>query len=232
MIEKNKLLGYFSKFEYFLITISLALISTAFFVFDGQNYFAYALSILGAFALILSAKGNALGVAIMIVFSVCYAIISYFNRYYGETLTYALMTLPMSIIALISWLKNPYKNKKAQVSINKITKREVLLILALMFIITIFSYPILRFFNTKNIVISTISIATSFFAVSLTYKRSPFFALAYALNDVVLMVLWFLATLENTSYVSILVCFVVFLINDLYGFYNWLRMRKQQLDNF
>ena len=75
---------------------------------------------------------------------------------------------------------------------------------------------------------STISITTSFIAAYLTFRRSPYFALAYASNDIVLIVLWVLASFKDISYISVVICFVVFLVNDLYGFISWLRMMKRQ----
>ncbi len=62
----------------------------------------------------------------------------------------------------------------------------------------------------------------------LTFRRSAYFALAYAANDVVLIVLWTMATLTDVSYLSVVICFAVFLINDIYGFISWSRMRKRQ----
>jgi nicotinamide riboside transporter PnuC len=75
---------------------------------------------------------------------------------------------------------------------------------------------------------STISITTSFIAAYLTFRRSPYFALAYASNDIVLIVLWVLASFKDISYISVVICFAVFLFNDLYGFYNWQRLEKTQ----
>ena len=69
---------------------------------------------------------------------------------------------------------------------------------------------------------------TSFVAAYLTFRRSPLYALAYAANDIVLIVLWVLASLEDISYISVTVCFVTFLVNDIYGFVSWNRMRKRQ----
>ena len=85
-------------------------------------------------------------------------------------------------------------------------------------------YFILKHFNTANIIPSTLSVATSFIAVYLTFRRSPYFALAYAANDVVLIVLWTLAAVEDISYLSVIICFILFLVNDLYGFVSWKRM--------
>ena len=76
---------------------------------------------------------------------------------------------------------------------------------------------------------STVSIATRFLAVYLTFRRSPYFALAYAANDVVLIVLWTLAALEDISYISVIICFAMFLVNDLYGYISWKRMEKRQM---
>ena len=63
----------------------------------------------------------------------------------------------------------------------------------------------------------------------LTFRRSPYFALAYAANDVVLIVMWTMAAKEDISYLSVIICFVMFLVNDLYGFVSWKRMEKRQM---
>ena len=100
---------------------------------------------------------------------------------------------------------------------------------ALTAIVTVIFYFILKYFNTANMIPSTLSVTTSFIAVCLTFRRSPYFALAYAANDVVLIVLWILAAKENISYLSVIICFVMFLVNDLYGFVSWKRMEKRQM---
>ena len=143
-------------------------------------------------------------------------------------ITYLGMTLPMCVFALVSWLKNPYKDNKSEVAVAKLKKKDIPLIIISALAVSIAFYFILKHFNTANLLPSTFSVTTSFIAAFLTYKRSPFFALAYATNDIVLIVLWVLATKEDISYISVIICFVVFLFNDLYGFSNWLRMQKRQ----
>ena len=95
-------------------------------------------------------------------------------------------------------------------------------------LVTFIFYFILKAFDTANLIVSTISIATSFSASYLMLLRSPFYALAYGMNDVVLIVLWVLASFEDASYIPMVACFVMFLANDIYGFYNWGRMKKRQ----
>ena len=166
----------------------------------------------------------------MIVFSLLYGVISYTFSYFGEMITYLGMTAPMALFALVTWLRNPYKGNRAEVAVNRIGKREYAAMYLLTGVVTLVFYFILEHFNTANIIPSTISVTTSFIAVYLTFRRSPYFALAYAANDVVLIVLWILAARENLNYLSVIICFVMFLVNDLYGFISWKRMEKRQLD--
>ena len=208
---------------------SVTLITASFFLFDRTGYLTLLASLIGVTSLIFNAKGNPFGQILMIVFSLLYGVISWTFAYYGEMITYLGMTAPMALFALISWLKNPYKGKMSEVKVNRVRGREILFSAVLTAVVTVVFYFILAAFNTANLLPSTLSVTTSFLAAYLTFRRSPYFALAYAANDVVLIVLWIMATAVNMSYLSVVVCFAVFLINDLYGFFNWLKMEKRQM---
>ena len=228
MIKIRELRNYFTKGEWFLWGVSVVLVLFAFFLFDRANYLTLVASLIGVTSLIFNAKGNPFGQFLMIIFSVMYGIISYTFSYYGEMATYLGMTAPMAIVALISWVNHPYEGNKAEVVVNRLKKQELWFLSLLTIVVTWIFYGILNYFHTVNIIPSTLSVTTSFIAVYLTFRRSPFFALAYAANDVVLIVLWTLASLENISYISVLVCFVMFLVNDFYGFISWKQMEKRQ----
>lgn len=229
IIKKIKsTLSYFTKIEITLWCISVVLISVSFFVFDTENYLTLVASLIGVTSLIFNAKGNPFGQFLMVIFSIFYGFISFNFAYYGEMATYLGMTAPMAIFALISWLKHPYNGNKAEVKINRLKLREIIFMIFLTSVVTWGFYYILKTFHTTNLIPSTISVTTSFLAVYLTFKRSAFYAVAYALNDIVLIVLWILATLSNISYLSVVTCFVVFLVNDVYGFINWSKMQKKQ----
>lgn len=224
----SKLMNYFSKSEIVLWTTSVMVIVISFCVFDRTNYMTLCASLVGVTSLIFNAKGNPFGQLLMVAFCFLYGIISYTFAYYGEMITYLGMTMPMAVFALISWLRNPYNGNKAEVKVNIISKKETLYMWIGTLVITILFYFILENFNTANIIPSTISVTTSFLAVYLTFRRSPYFALAYAANDIVLIVLWILASIYDIRYVSVVVCFIAFFANDIYGFISWQRMKHRQ----
>ena len=224
----KKFIRSFTKAEIALYFSSVLLILLSFFIFDRTNWLTLIASLVGATSLIFCAKGNPVGQVLMLVFSVLYGIISWTFSYYGEMITYLGMTAPMAVVALVSWLKNPFNGNKSEVKVNRLKAKEVVFAFALTAAVTIAFYFILRALNTSNLIPSTVSVATSFIAVYLTFRRSPYYALAYAANDVVLIVLWVLAAVEDIAYLSVIICFVMFLVNDLYGFINWKRMERRQ----
>lgn len=224
----KKVINYFSVGEIMLWVFSVALIFAAFCMFGGNGALSFIASLIGVTSILLNAKGNPLGQFLMIIFSLLYGIISYSFAYYGEMITYLGMTMPMAAFALITWLRHPYEGNRSEVQVNSISKVEVVIMFLVAAIVTAVFYFILDHFHTANIVPSTISVTTSFLAVYLTFRRSPFFSLAYAANDVVLIILWTLASMQERKYIAVMVCFAAFLLNDIYGFVNWQKMKEKQ----
>ena len=219
---------YFSMTEIMIWSISNILVTISFFLFDRSNFLILSASFIGVTYLILNAKGNPLGQALVILFSILYGIISYKFSYYGEMITYLGMTMPMAVFALISWFRNPFNGNNAEVTVGSISKAETIFMIVLSALVTVLFYFILQAFHTANILPSTLSVTTSFLAVDLTFRRNPFYAIAYAANDIVLIFLWILASLSAARYISVVVCFVVFLFNDIYSFFCWKKMEKRQ----
>lgn len=218
----------FTKFELSLWLGSLALILSAFFLSGNGDRLTLAASLIGGTALILVSKGNVLGQLLTVVFSVLYGIISYTFRYYGEMITYLGMTAPIAIASVVTWLRHAHGGNKTEVRINTLRPSEYLLSLLAGIAIMCGFYFILKAFDTNYLPLSTFSVLTSFLASYLTMRRSPYYALAYAANDLVLISLWTLASLSDPGYLPMIVCFLVFLVNDVYGFARWSRAEKRQ----
>ncbi len=221
-------LNYFTKGELVLWIISVTAIIVSFLIFDRENFLTLIASLIGVTSLIFCAKGNPFGQILIIFFSVFYGIISFTFAYYGEMITYLGMTAPMAVISLVSWLKNPYNDNKSEVKVNRINSKDIVIMICMTAVVTFVFCYILNALHTSNMIVSTISVTTSFIAVYLTFRRSPFYAIGYALNDIVLVIMWILASFADISYISVVVCFVIFLVNDIYGFISWNKMQKRQ----
>ncbi len=215
-----------TRFELCLWIVSSLVVIIASFL-SGSNILNTLASFIGVTALIFVAKGYVLGQVLTIVFAVFYGIISFYFRYYGELITYMFMTAPIAAVTVVEWIRHPYKDsKEVEVSLLSV-KRIVVMIISAAFV-TVAFYFILGALGNANLLFSTLSVTTSFIASFLTYCRSPYYAIGYSANDIVLIVLWVLASVDNISYLPMVACFVMFLVNDIYGFVNWRRMQKRQ----
>ena len=227
-MKLKKLFSYFSIFEWCL-WIGSVLAVTLSFILGGEFYYLTLLaSLVGVSSLIFIAKGNVVGQFLIILFSILYGIVSIRFRYWGEMITYLFMSLPAAVSACITWLKNPSKESKSEVMVASITKKKCILSILLSLLVTVVFYFLLRYLNTANLALSVLSVATSFLAATFLFLRSRYYALAYAANDIVLIGLWLLASLQSLSYLPMVICFVAFLCNDLYGFINWKRIQDKQ----
>ncbi len=225
-MKKNIILGL-NGFETWLWCTSAMVIVLSSIISGNFDYFSVIGSLIGITSLIYLAKGYAIGQVLMIVFSLFYGTVSFFTQYYGEMITYLCMTMPMAVVALVQWIKNPYKDTK-EVKVSKVSKKQLAVMCCLAVWVTAVFYFILKALGNASLIISTLSIATSFIAAYLTALRSPYCTLCYGCNDVVLIVLWAIASFKDPQNISMVACFATFLINDLYGFYSWKKMEKRQ----
>lgn len=219
--------GELNKFEISLWCVSLVVVILSYLISGCKDILSLSASAVGVTSLIFLARGFCIGQVLIIIFSVFYGIISYNNQYYGEMITYLCITTPIAVIALIQWIKHPYNGTK-EVEVNRISKKHIVIMSLSAIVITVLFYFILRSFGNATLIMSTVSITTSYVAAYLTAVRSPYYAFGYAANDVVLIILWIAASIEEASNIPMIACFTMFLINDLYGFYSWKKMEKKQ----
>lgn len=222
---------FFSRTDWIIYTLSIAIILLSNIFAREIDYFKVIATIIGATSLIFIAKGHFLGQIIMLVFAVFYSILSYINGYYGEIIISAGLTLPLSISSIYTWVKNPYNKGENVVKSYRLNLKDVINTILISLVVLISGFFVLRALNTNDLFVSTISLGTSFVASYLMFRRNSFYAVAFMLNDLVLIVLWSLASVNDITNLSVVFCFAMFLINDLYAFISWKIRERQQYKN-
>ena len=224
---RYQMLKDWNKLEKVLLFGSIALVSLVAVVFKSDILSTFC-SILCIITALLVAKGKNLGQVLGVIITVVYSIVSFGNGFYGEIIIYVFMMLPMYIIGIVSWMR--HQNKKTNtVEVNTIGKKEWLLVILISIGAFIGIYFLLKSFDTNELVVSTVSVVASLFAIYLQIRRSRFSFYFYIINDLILIVLWGIPVIAG----NLLVLPMVFnpainLINDSYGVYNWKRLEKRQ----
>jgi nicotinamide mononucleotide transporter PnuC len=224
----RKKIGKRTIYEITLLCVSVLAVTVAFFFQTGdKNILALVTSLCGAAGILFVSKGMVVGQYIFSVYAVLYAVLSFQNAYYGECILSAVTILPAAILAIVTWTKNP-SEERGKVKINKISRKEWLFLFLGIAAVTVGAYFLLRALQTAQLVVSTVSFVTSFSAAYLLIRRNQYYAVFYILNDVILIVLWSLAFAAGESVLPNVVGFVVFFLNDTYGFYDWRRRARLQ----
>ena len=216
-------------FEKLFLLISLIIIIVCYFLGADRNILSLITSILGVITVIFGAKGLVWAPIINLMYNIVYIILSYTQGFYGEVIIYIFFMTPINIAMIISWLKNKSKQDENIVEVNKVSKKEYIILFIVTLFVTVGFYYLLKALNTSALLISTISLIDSFIATYLLYRRCSNYALSYIVNDIILIGLWSFSLKNNGSaYLPMILSFVVFLVNDIYGFISWKKREKEQ----
>lgn len=209
---------------FLLIGTILAIVLT--FMFKG-TLIDLGYTLLYIWTALLLAKGKYSCYIVGIISTFFYAFVSYSNSYYGEVIIAMCCTLPLMVIGLINWLK--HQDSTNTVIIKEITKKELLLVLLSQAIMFTGYYFLLKVFNTNNLLVSTFSVVASIIATYLTARRSEHGFIGFIINDIILIILWSIPVIKgNTNIIPVLLCPVLLFINDIYGVYNWKKIKINQ----
>lgn len=230
-MEKIKKQKTWTLFEILFLSISITLVVGCFIFTGDRNYFSLLCSVLGIIAVLTVSKGLIWAPYINVVFNTCYAILSFTQGFYGEFIISILLMNAIYIMSIVSWLKNKGKENDKVVEVNKLSKKEYLCIALATIVATVAFYFILKALDTKELIVSTLSLIGSGVAAYLMFRRCSYYALGYIFNDIVLIIMWSLNIASNgLGYLPTVIGFVVFLVNDTYGFIHWKKEEKKQAD--
>lgn len=219
----------FSVYESVLLILSHLLILTAFFIsplVDAKtNILSTITSIVGTWGIIMISRGNYVAHYIYIVFSILYSIVSITANYYGEAIIYTFIMLPIHIFSAMSWKKNKVNSASNEVQVNKKnTKGHVVISSVICTLLSVPFYFLLVALNTENPICSTLSLSTSVLAAYFMLKRIKFFSAIFAVDDILLLVLWGVQIFQGEyQYIPTLIVCVSLLINDAYSTMCWFK---------
>lgn len=208
---------------------ALTAITVGFAVTKDRSVLSYLSSLAGITCIIINAKGNVVGQMISVAFSILYGVYSYTQHFYGEMIIYFALMTPIHLVSIYTWIKNKYKGKSHEVTVNTLKKREYAVTAAGSVAVTAAFYFLLRALHTDNLIVSTISLTTSITAAYLMLRRCEYYSLCFIANDIILIVLWSMKIpTAGLQVLPSVMCFSAFLVIDLYAFYNWRKIRKRQ----
>ena len=189
-------------------------------------------SMTGMLCVILIAKGKISNFFFGMVQTSTYAYISYSYGLYGEAMLNGLFYFPMQFIGLYMWNKNKalQKVKDEDIVIKRLTKKGWG-ILVVSVVVGAFIYMELLFYlNAQQVRIDSFAVVMSVAAQILMTLRFAEQWIMWVLVNMLSIVLWIVTlTQSDGNDYTMLVMWTAFLVNSIYGWYNWEKLAKQSL---
>ncbi|WP_010280933.1 nicotinamide riboside transporter PnuC [Bacillus timonensis] len=201
-----------------------------FFVWD-DTILGFITSISGMLCVVLVAKGKISNYYFGIIQTGTYAYIAYGYGLYGEVMLNALFYFPLQFVGLYLWNKHK-TNQNVQgeeIRVSVLTKKGWTLTITSFLVIFILYAYLLEKIGGNVVWIDSATTTLSVIAQILMLKRYTEQWLFWIAVNVLSIVLWLKALiLQGGNDVSMLVMWSAFLINSMYGYYNWSNVYKKQ----
>ena len=214
--------------EWILWILTVGPVLAVFLLIPNPDWLTLFSSVIGITSILFIAKGWVLGEFLTAVFTGFYGAVSAVNGFYGEVLSAFGIALPLSVLSIIAWIRHPFSNSGEVEVGERISKKQIVLILTLTPLIAVSFLYILRAFGTVNAEIGAVSVSLNSAAAFMKIARNPYFPLVYGVNDLVLITLWVLASLSDSANLPMVACFLGFLVSDLYAWISWRKMKARQ----
>jgi len=189
-----------------------------------DNVLGLITSLTGMMCVVLVAKGRISNYYWGIINVALYAYISYQNKYFGEYMLNAYYYFPMQFIGLWLWNRNRKKSDVVKVKLMSWRMRFIWLGISAA---SVYFYGLwLQHLGGNSPFIDSTSTVLSVIAQVLMVLAFMEQWILWIVVDVVSIVLWVIPLLNGGTDISMVVMWSAFLINAIYGAYNWTKMGR------
>ena len=199
----------------------------------GDTWIGLIASLTGMLCVILTTKGKISNFYWGLINILAYSYVAWQSKYFGDVGLNMLFFLPMTFPGIYYWKKNYSRvNASERVLVKSLKWRDKIIwfsvSLAALYIFGIF----LKFIHgTLPFVDSTTTIFSIVATILLTKRYSDQW-FYWIMVDVWSIVMWVYIFLRDGNQVSMLVMWSAFLVNALYGYYNWRKLERSQKNIF
>lgn len=192
----------------------------------GDNTLALISGITGILGVVLAAKGRVSTYVFATVNVAIYAFLTFNNHLYGEFMLNAFYYIPMHLVGFYLWSK--HKNKESHdVEGKSLNSKQIVILFIAVAIVVVGYWQILSHIGGQLALIDAMSTVFSVVALIMQVARYAEQWLLWIVVNVVSVIMWGLLIGKDSSAVTMVVMWVAYLFNSVYGYYNWKKLAKK-----
>ncbi len=225
----NLIKKYFSDWDLYekvwLLLFSIIIIGLS--IYWKDSFIGIVASLTGIWCVVLVAKGKIANYYFGIVTVTAYAYVAFSQHYYGEVMLNMLYFFPMQFVGIYLWRKKRVSKKKDDVKVVYMTNKQRLLWFIVIVVVTILYGFVLKHLGGNLPFIDSSSTVMSVIAMILMVFVFVEQWVLWILVDIVSIIMWCTVMINGGNDIAVLVMWVAFLVNAIYGLYNWIKIEKQ-----
>jgi nicotinamide mononucleotide transporter len=224
----KKIMNYFGDWKTFekvwlgistLLILSLSL-------YWGDGLIGVTASLTGIWCVILVAKGKISNYYVGIVNILTYAWVAYSWKFYGEVMLNLMFFLPMQFVGILLWRKH-MNSKVKEVKTKIMTQKQRFTWFVIAFVTILFYGQWLASLGGNMPYFDSVSTILSIIAMILMVMRYVEQWVLWIGVNVASICLWIYALSNGGTDISVLIMWVAYLVNSVYGLYNWNKLSQQ-----
>ena len=154
-----------------------------------------------------------------------YCLLSFQSALWGNLLLYAGYYVPMQILGYFSWNKNLKDTQKEIIKI-KLPKKELFVLLGILFFLSLLVYFILFKFNDTHPVLDSLTTVFSIGGMYLAVRRAIEQWIFWFVVNILSVVMWFNVALSGVKVYSTVIMWAVYLFLAVYFYITWKKELK------
>ena len=229
MEKTKKIFADWSRFEISWLALSTVIMIVLSIIW-GDNLLALISGITGILGVVLAAKGKVSTYIFATVNVAIYAFLTFQNHLYGEFMLNAFYYIPMNFIGFYLWSRHK-DNESGEVEGKKLTGKQTVIMFVIVAAVVLVYWQILSRIGGQLALIDAMSTVFSVVALIMQVARYAEQWLLWIIVNVVSVVMWLLLIGKDSSAVTMVVMWVAYLFNSVYGYYNWRKLAARNVEN-
>lgn len=226
----NKLKKFFkgwTKLDFIWLLISnLIIISLG--VYNKDSALAIVSAVTGVTCVIFVSKQMMANYFVGLINVVLYAYLAFESKLYGDFMLNAFYYFPMQFIGFYMWNKSKNKSDIGKIE-SKMLNGEQRITLSIICLASVILYAyILKLLGGNIPLIDSASTLLSVIAMILMVKQYTEQWHLWVLVNIVSIIMWAISLSQGSGDMATLLMWIVYLINSLFGLYNWKKANKLQ----
>lgn len=181
-------------------------------------------AISGILSVILCAKGKSVNYLFGVLYTVTFVYMAYENKFYGQMIVNAVYYLPMNVLGYFMWNRSKHSPEE-DITTRKLSQKGLVFTVLSSFA-AIAAYSLLLNWLEGNFAVMDATVTVlSIVALYLQTKRYTETWIMWFIYNLASCSLWIFAVASGTSEsITMLVMNLTYLVNSIYGYYNWKRL--------